>query len=346
VGFIEELASRLGAMRRCVTLVVPDETAITISVRNDVAIRTTIPALDGAWLVAQIGDSGMPPDAETGEAPFDRAWRITTDAPELAPLVLSEPVRSALDATRTTDHGPIETAVQLTLRAGELELLRQDGDRSVSRALAAVEAVRAVARRPQEIRDEIAGAVVALGGRATSAPWSWATGFAAAVPCGRLAAMLAQRLEGGRSVVALVAEGAVAAAWGEIRRRDLADAVNAWRWCGLDGMVVVGNAAPFADTAAIAEIWPSSIVVGTPGRDGPSIVQMLPSGQALVVDPVTGRYSLIDVDPQAASPRPTGAAAQCEIRWNGWVPPRPALQRAVRWMAATLAQAVPDSPYR
>jgi hypothetical protein len=150
--------------------------------------------------------------------------------------------------------------------------------------------------------------------------------------------------------VRLVAEGAVDAAWGEIRRRDLADAVEAWRTSGLDGMVVVGDATPFADAAAIAAIAPSSIVVGTPERatrrSGPSIVQMLPSGQALVVDPVTGRYAVIDVDPDAAGARPTLGAAQCEIRWNGLLPPRPALQRAVRWLAATLDQVVPESPYR
>jgi hypothetical protein len=350
VAFIEELTWRLGAIRRGKTLVIAGDPAIELTVRGTVAIRTTIPALDGAALTVRVGDSGLPPDAETGDAAFDRAWHVVTDAPELASIVLTQPARIALDATRTTDHGPVETAVQVSLRDGELEVLRHDGDQSIPRAIAAVDVVRAIARRPAEIRDEIAGSVTSLGGRNTSTEWTWRSGFASTVPCGRVGSVLEQRLEAGRSTVRLVAEGSVDVAWGEIRRRDLADGLAAWRTSAIEGMVVAGDATTFVDVAAIADIAPSSIVVGTPERaprrHGPTVVQMLPSGQALVVDPVTGRYAVIDGDPKLVPASAPSGTTRCEIRWDGWLPPRPALQRAVRWLAATLDQVVPDSPYR
>jgi hypothetical protein len=349
VGFVEELTWRLGAVRRGSSLVVIADPEIRVTIGSTVAIRATIPALDGAALVVRVGDSGIPPDAETGEPAFDRAWHVTTDAPELAALVLTQPARTALDATRTTDHGPVETAVQLSLRDGELEVLRQDRDRSVARAVAAVDAVRAIARRPLEIRQDIAVAVATLGGRATSREWTWRGGFSATVPCGRIGGAIEQRLEAGRSVVRVAAEGTADTAWGELRRRDLADGLSTWRTSGLDGMVVAGDATPFADAAAIAGFAPSAIVVGTreqaPQSHGPTVVQTLPSGQALVVDPATGRYAVMDPDPKVLMPR-SAAATRCEIRWDGWLPLPPVLQRAVRWLAATLDQTVPDSPYR
>src|SRR5262249_42888169 len=158
---------------------------------------------------------------------------ITTDAPELAPLVLTEPARSALDATRTTRHGPVETAVQVTLRDGELVVRRQDGDLCVHRALAAVEAVRAIARRPAEIRDELAASIASLGGRVVSRPWTWETGLAATLPCGRIGTAFGLALEAGRPVVRLVSEGTTAAGWAEISGRDRARSTVAWQQSGV-----------------------------------------------------------------------------------------------------------------
>lgn len=311
MAFLDDLAERLGAARQGRGLVVIErDRPIVIKVGSELSISADVPELGEAAMTARIGDLGLVPDARTGDPPFDAAWTITTPTPELAPLLLTRAVQRALDATRVPG-GLVETAVHLALGSGAVRVLRQDGDRSMERTVAAVEAVRAIARRPDEIRQELDATIAALSGRRLSSPWTWSGGIAATVPCGRSLASLAVALDGQRPIVRLVVDAAL-----DLAEAELVDQVDgrdgdAWQPLAISGMVARGDVVHFRDAAAIAAFAPTGIVIQ-----------------------------------KASAPRLREATTRCEIRWRSWIPRLPALQGAMQWIAATFSDVTQSSPYR
>jgi hypothetical protein len=307
VALIDELASWLGATRVGRRLVVTEhDREIVVELGGRLAIRVDVPELAGASLAVRLGDTGMVPDANTGEAAFDAAWTIAASAPELAPLVVTRPARDALEGTRR-GNVMVETAVELVIADGAVTVLRHDGDRALSRIEAAVDAARAVARRPDEIRDEIGVAITALDGRRVSPPWTWRDGVTAELPCGRSRASLAVGLEAERPVVRVIADADVPLRNAELCREPYVRGDDRYRPSPIPGMLARGEASHFTDAEAIAAIAPTRMAVQDVGR------RRLP---------------------------------RCEITWQGWLPPVSALRAAVAWTAAVMGDATSGSPYR
>lgn len=231
-------------------------TPVSIDAGDTMRLRVAIPALAGARLVAAPGDR-TGGDAETGDAAFDRQWRVLGPEPALARLVLAAQVRDWLrraPAKLTLDHG--ELAVEL----------QRDFD--LERVTTLVHVCRAVAAVPAALDGELRTLAAALNGTVRGSDWTWRGGFTASVPCGRALAALEVALDGReRLVTRLVADGSSPAGWGMLAQRVEYSAGAPWLSSKVPGYVMGGEVA--ADAELVQAAKPASIEVGTNGNPAP-----------------------------------------------------------------------------
>ena len=184
---------------------------VMIDLGEEVRIRVAVPALAGTSLKMYFGDA-RGGDAETGDAAFDRAWRILTDRVELARLLFPAAVRTLCQRTRTVARG-LELGVEIGIAQGDVSIaFTRDFDRD--RTLAVIGLAQALAARPEAIDGELRAVAAALGGTPRSGAWTWRGGFTATVPCGRAVATL--EVADGRA--RLVAEGSAPVGWAQLVR--------------------------------------------------------------------------------------------------------------------------------
>jgi hypothetical protein len=233
---------------------------VAIDVDHDLRMRVAAPALAGTSLRMYFGDV-RGGDAETGDATFDRAWRILTDQIALPRLLFPAAVRTLAQRTRTLSRG-IEIGVELNVGQGDVTLV-MSRDYDLERALAAISLVQAIARRPDAIDGELRAYAIALGGTPRSGAWTWRGGFTATVPCGRAVATL--EVAAGES--RLVVEGSAPVGWARFTRNVMVRGERTYARSPFAGYFADGDAPLDADLLTAAR--PDTVQLGIPFRPAP-----------------------------------------------------------------------------